>query len=107
MPNNFQGKEVELKLKVFSSFTTDMITDSVYTIPRDSRFSFKHAVYDGRTVVMSGEKSFVGRVTFDPGAICRLDDSCYSGFSLTSPCKSDRFRVRHFVNIPRSRFNAY
>ena len=83
----FQGKEVELKLKVFSSFTEDMITDSVSTIPRDSRFSFKHAVFDGRTVVMSGEKSFVGRVTFDPGASCRIDESCYSGFSLTSTCK--------------------
>ena len=66
MPNNFQGKEVELKLKVFSSFTTDMITDSVYTIPRDSRFSFKHAVYDGRTVVMSGEKTKRFVIKFDP-----------------------------------------
>ena len=64
-----------------------MITDSVYTIPRDSRFSFKHAVFDGRTVVMSGEKSFVGRVTFDPGAVCRNDESCYSGFSLASTCE--------------------
>jgi hypothetical protein len=59
----------------------------VTTIPRDQRFSFKHAVFDGRTVVMSGEKSFVGRVTFDPGAACRHDDTCYSGFSLTSTCK--------------------
>lgn len=82
----FPSKKAELKLKVFSSFAEDMITDSVTTVPPDPRFQFKHAIYDGRTVIMSGEKSFIGRVIFDPGAACRLEDDCYSGFSVTSKC---------------------
>ena len=61
-----------------------MITDDITTVPPDPRFSFKHAVHDGRTVIMSGEKSFIGKVIFDPGAACRLDDTCYSGIHLNS-----------------------
>ena len=61
-----------------------MITDHITTVPPDPRFSFKHAVHDGRTVIMSGEKSFIGKVVFDPGASCRDDESCYSGIPLNT-----------------------
>ena len=80
----FLGKKTELKLKVFSSFAEEMITDHITTVPPDPRFSFKHAVHDGRTVIMSGEKSFIGKVVFDPGASCRDDESCYSGIPLNT-----------------------
>lgn len=83
----FPGEKSELKLKVSSSFAEEMITDSVMTVPPDPRFSFKHSVRDGRTPIMSGDKSFIGWVVFDPGAVCRFNDSCYVGFKLNSKSK--------------------
>ena len=97
----FPGKQAELKLKVFSSFAEEMITDTVMTVPPDSRFGFKHAVHDGRTVIMSGEKSFIGKVIFDPAAICRHDDSCYAGFQLNSKSKSNQIIKKSVILAPK------
>ena len=80
----FPGERAELKLKVFSSFAQDMITSDVMTVPHDARFTFKHEVKQGRSGIISGEKSTIGKVTFNPGATCRHDDSCYVGFRLPS-----------------------
>ena len=76
----FPGEKAELTLKVFSSFAEDMITSDVMTVPHDARFTFRQ----GRSNIISGEKSTIGKVTFNPGATCRHDDSCYVGFRLTS-----------------------
>ncbi len=54
------------------------------TVPHDARFTFKHEVKQGRSGIISGEKSTIGKVTFNPGATCRHDDSCYVGFRLPS-----------------------
>ena len=61
-----------------------MITSDVMTVPHDARFTFKHEVKQGRSGIISGEKSTIGKVTFNPGATCRHDDSCYVGFRLPS-----------------------
>ena len=83
----FPGTKAELKLKVFSSFAEEMITDTVAPVPPDPRFSFKHNSLNGRNVIMSGERSFIGKVIFDPAATCRQDNSCYAGFDLQSKSK--------------------
>ena len=84
----FPGERAELKLKVFSSFAQDMDVRDVVTIPNDSRFTFEVAKKQaGKSNIVSGEKSTVGTVTFNPGATCRHDDSCYVGFRLTSRSK--------------------
>jgi len=80
----FPGKSVKLKLKVFSSFLEEMITDSVTTKPFNNQFSFKHTVTSGRSSITSSEKSFIGHVVFDPSADCRKDESCYSGFQINT-----------------------
>ena len=72
-----------------------MITDSVSTVPANSQFRFEHAVADGRTVIMSAERSYIGRVIFDPAAGCLQDESCYSGFSLSSKRK---FKNKKILN---------
>ena len=78
---------MELKLKVYSSFAEEMITDAVSTVPFNPQFRFEHAVADGRTVIMSQERSYIGKVVFDPTAGCIQDESCYSGFSIHSKRK--------------------
>ena len=93
----FPGKTVSLKLKVFSSFLEEMITDSVSTKPPNHQFSFEHAMFDGRSSITSSEKSFIGHVKFDPGAECRKDDTCYAGFSLNSKIGKDWF---HGASLP-------
>ena len=84
----FPGTKAELKLKVFSSFAEEMITETVAPVPPDPRFSFKSTVNNGRNVIMSGERSLIGKVIFDPAATCRQDNSCYAGFDLQSSSKS-------------------
>ena len=79
-----------------------MITDHVTTVPPDPRFTFKHAVHDGRTVIMSGEKSFIGKVVFDPGASCRDDESCYSGIPLNTKTGKEWLQgnyLKHFFIV--------
>ena len=85
----FPGAKAELKLKVFSSFAEEMIAESVAPVPADPRFSFKHpsSVINGRNVIMSGERSFIGKVIFDPAANCRQEDNCYAGFDLRTKSK--------------------
>ena len=78
---------MELKLKVYSSFSEEMITDSVSTVPFNPQFRFEHAVADGRTVIMSAERSYIGKVIFDPAAGCLEEESCYSGFPIVSKRK--------------------
>ena len=53
----------------------------------NTQFHFEHAVADGRTVIMSQERSYIGKVIFDPTAGCSQDESCYSGFSIHSKRK--------------------
>ena len=91
--NQFKGKEVELKLKVYSSFAEEMITDAVSTVPFNPQFRFEHAVADGRTVIMPQERSYIGKVIFDPAAGCIQDESCYSGFSI----QSKRKLAKHYI----------
>ncbi len=74
-----QGKSVDLKLRVFSSFTQGMTTTSVETVPPDPRFSFRESSKT-RGRIFSGQKNLVGRIIFDPEAACRREQNCYSGF---------------------------
>ena len=85
---------MELKLKVYSSFAEEMITDAVSTVPFNPQFRFEHAVADGRTVIMSLERSYIGKVIFDPAAGCTQDEACYCGFSI----HSKRKRLKLFKN---------
>ena len=87
----FPGTKAELKLKVFSSFAEEMITETVAPVPPDPRFSFKSTVNNGRNVIMSGERSLIGKVIFDPAAGCMNDQSCYCGFSIYSKRKCLNF----------------
>ena len=64
-----------------------MITDAVSTVPFDPQFRFEHAVADGRTVIMSQERSYIGKVVFDPAAGCQQEEACYCGFSIHSKRK--------------------
>ena len=87
---------MDLKLKVYSSFAEEMITDAVSTVPPDQQFQFEHAVADGRTVIMSQERSYIGKVIFDPAAGCMHDESCYCGFSIYSKRKC----LKYFILVP-------
>ena len=87
---------MDLKLKVYSSFAEEMITDAVSTVPPDPQFRFEHAVADGRTVIMSQERSYIGKVIFDPAAGCINDESCYCGFSIYSKRKF----LKYLISIP-------
>ena len=87
---------MDLKLKVYSSFAEEMITDAVSTVPPDPQFRFEHAVADGRTVIMSQERSYIGKVIFDPAAGCMHDESCYCGFSIYSKRKC----LKYFILVP-------
>ena len=77
-----QGKRVELKLRVFSSFAQEMSVDSVTTVPPDPRFSFRADKKKRR--ILPDQKSLIGKVVFDPGAECEEDESCYVGFDTNS-----------------------
>ncbi|XP_040568434.1 transmembrane protein 131 isoform X1 [Lepeophtheirus salmonis] len=80
----FPGEKAELKLTVYSSFAQEMITSDVNTIPKDNSFTFQHGVLRGRNVIMSVEKSYIGKVIFDPAQECRMTQSCYVGFEMGS-----------------------
>ena len=74
---SLQGKISELKLHVHSSFKHTMKVKSLSVVGGDPRFTF----HLGEAVNISpGQKSFVGRVQFDPGAECGLSEDCYAGF---------------------------
>lgn len=79
-----QGKRVELKLKVFSSFAQVMSVQALSAVPTDPRFVFEGARSDR---ILAGQKNYVGKMLFDPAALCRADDVCYSGFATTSKCR--------------------
>ena len=51
---------------------------SLSVVGGDPRFSFRQQ--EG-AVINPGQKSFVGHVKFDPGAVCRAEEECYTGFS--------------------------
>ena len=72
---------------MYSSFSEEMITDAVTTVPLNPQFRFEHAVADGRTVIMSQERSYIGKVVFDPAAGCQLEETCYCGFTINSKRK--------------------
>ena len=72
-----QGKISELKLHVHSSFKHKMRVKSLSVVGGDPRFTFD--VDDGGKIT-PGQKSFVGKVTFDPGAVCQETEDCYTGF---------------------------
>jgi len=73
----FPGKISELKLHVHSSFKHKMRVKSLSVVGGDPRFTFD--VDDGGKIT-PGQKSFVGKVTFDPGATCQETEDCYTGF---------------------------
>ena len=82
----FQGKRVELKLKVFSSFAQEMSVDSVFTVPPDPRFSFRPALDKGggNKKILPDQKNYIGKVVFDPGSECETAEECYVGFAADS-----------------------
>ena len=69
----------ELKLHVHSSFKHKMRVKSLSIVGDDPRFTFDIGD-EGGGVITPGQKSFVGRVTFDPGAACEPTEDCYTGF---------------------------
>ena len=71
----------ELKLYVHSSFKHKMQVKSLSAVRDDPRFSF-----DTRKAskITPGQKSYVGKVIFDPGAECEAAEDCYTGFSPDS-----------------------
>jgi len=75
----FQGKVSELKLHVHSSFKHKMRVKSLGVVGDDPRFSFDIGE-DGGGTITPGQKSFVGRITFDPSAACEATEDCYAGF---------------------------
>lgn len=80
----FPGKRAELKLRVYSSFAQEMVADSLTAVPPDTRFKFVPESASKKSKIFSGQKNLIGKVVFDPGAACRKDESCYSGFSIRS-----------------------
>merc|ERR1719419_522582 len=54
-----------------------MRVKSLSVVGGDPRFTFD--VDDGGKIT-PGQKSFVGKVTFDPGAVCQETEDCYTGF---------------------------
>ena len=69
----------ELKLHVHSSFKHKMRVKSLSMVGDDPRFMFDIGE-EGGGVIIPGQKSFVGRVTFDPAAACGATEECYTGF---------------------------
>ena len=74
---------MELKLKVFSSFAQEMLTDTIATVPPDPRFSFRMDRKKGAKI-LSGQKNLIGKIVFDPGAVCEPEENCYAGFDTQS-----------------------
>merc|ERR1711962_247396 len=69
----FPGKVSELKLHVHSSFEHKMRVKDLSVVGDDPRFTFSISQASGGSIP-PGQKSFVGRVTFDPGAVCSLTE---------------------------------
>ena len=78
----FPGRRAELKLKVYSSFEQEMVTDSVTPIPPDPRFVFVPESKGAK--IYSGVKNLVGKVIFDSSASCKKEQTCYAGFNTQS-----------------------
>jgi len=79
----FPGKSSHLKLLVHSSFRHKMRVKSLSVVGGDPRFSFslgEDGDGGGGGVLVPGQKSYVGQVSFDPGATCRITEDCYTGF---------------------------
>ena len=74
----FQGRQSEIPLYVHSSFKHKMSMLDLSVVGGDPRFSFR---LEEGAVINPGQKSFVGHVKFDPGAVCRGEEECYTGFS--------------------------
>ena len=89
-PSFFQGRRAELKLKVYSSFEQEMVTDSVNPIPPDPRFVFVPESKGAK--IYSGVKNLVGKVIFDPATSCKKEQSCYAGFSTQSKVGREWYR---------------
>ena len=56
-----------------------MRVKSLSIVGDDPRFTFDIGD-EGGGVITPGQKSFVGRITFDPGAACEPTEDCYTGF---------------------------
>ena len=54
---------------------------SLSGVREDSRFSFDT---NGASKITPGQKSYVGKVIFDPSADCEATEDCYTGFSPDS-----------------------
>lgn len=68
-----------MKLHVHSSFKHKMRVKSLSVVGDDPRFTFDIGD-EGGGVIPPGQKSFVGRITFDPAADCEPTEECYTGF---------------------------
>lgn len=80
----FPGKTSHLKLHVHSSFRHKMRVKSLSVVGGDPRFSFEVGEGgEGGGLLVPGQKSYVGQVSFDPGATCRETEDCYTGFPPT------------------------
>ena len=77
----YQGKRAELKLYVQSTFKHKMTVRSLSGVRDDPRFTFHTS---GASKITPGQKSFVGKVIFDPSADCEATEDCYTGFSPDS-----------------------
>ena len=86
----FPGRRAELKLKVYSSFEQEMVTDSVSPTPPDPRFLFVPESKGAR--IYSGVKNLVGKVVFDAAAACKKEQTCYAGFTLPSKVGREWYR---------------
>ena len=99
----FQGKRVYLTLRALSSFAEEMAVESVTTVPPDPRFYFKEASdkakEKGAGKLVPGQKSYLGKVVFDPAAACSEDDSCYVGFSASGKTGKEWL---HGLSLPPS-----
>ena len=79
-PFVLQGKTSHLKLHVHSSFRHKMRVKSLSVVGGDPRFSFELGDGgEGGGLLVPGQKSYVGQVSFDPGATCRETEDCYTG----------------------------
>jgi hypothetical protein len=63
---------------VESTFSHAMQVKSLSVLGGDTRFSFRLA--DPPPILAPAQRSLVGSVLFDPGALCRPAEDCYTGF---------------------------
>ncbi len=97
---------MDLRLKILSTFDTAMTIESVSTVPPDPRFYFRAATEKGESgrreerKIVPEQKSFIGKMIFDPGRECREEEECYVGFDV----EESRFGIEWLtgLSLPQS-----